>query len=321
MVNLWVGGLPQGVEAEEVEHFFQKCGRISSVCVRSNAKDVFAFVTFVHEDDAMLTMKEMDGVRFGRGGDPVRIKVANKQIGGNDDRNRRRSTSRQRSRSRGQRPRGDGYERGPPRNADRRPPPRNRSPSPPAHDDGFCAWLGGLPEGVTEDDVAHFVRGYGKITKIRIRSSERDVFAFVTFADAHAGMDCIRDLDQTPFGRGKKVVQMKESQSRRPEKDRENSLSRSRWSKQQADAAARYRIEIRSLPKDMQWSELKDIARDFGESVCFANTFVKSGGAAGQVMCGVVEYTEFEDAMYAYRKLNGRRIEGNRDKLEVSKNF
>merc|ERR1712107_702032 len=33
----------------------------------------------------------------------------------------------------------------------------------------FCAWLGGLPRGVEEDEIVKFLKGFGRIESVRIR--------------------------------------------------------------------------------------------------------------------------------------------------------
>merc|ERR1711982_169280 len=42
---------------------------------------------------------------------------------------------------------------------------------------------------------------------------------------------------------------------------------------QETPRCSYYRIELRDLPRDMSWSELKDISRTFGPTVCYTDIY------------------------------------------------
>ena len=63
----------------------------------------------------------------------------------------------------------------------------------------------------------------------------------------------------------------------------------------------------------MTWTELKDLARNFGPSICYATTY-----ARGDVQCGMVEF-DLEDDMYdALKGLDNKRVHGEKTRLKVS---
>jgi RNA recognition motif-containing protein len=180
---------------------------------------------------------------------------------------------------------------------------------------------------VQEEELSEFCRGYGKLNSIRIRSSLRDVFAFITFADRKLGLEGIRELDQKVWngkisGDDTHVIQVREP--RRNFEVRESQTSRPRRdairyrtpSRHRAQNAGHFRLDVKNLPVDMKWNELKDIARDLGQSITFTNVFIKSG-----VHCGVIEYKSFDDAKHALKQLHGRKMEGHDVKLEVTKKW
>jgi len=77
-----------------------------------------------------------------------------------------------------------------------------------------------------------------------------------------------------------------------------------------------HRIELRDLPDDMQWNELKDIARGFGPSVSYTNLKHEDG-----IVIGVVEFRERSDAKHALEKFDGKRISGHKRRLKAVKKY
>merc|ERR1711920_112279 len=111
-----------------------------------------------------------------------------------------------------------------------------------------------------------------------------------------------------------KIIQLRESNTKRPKGDLARYRTPSPARRRQASGPL-YQIDVRDLPPDMTWSELKDIARTFGESVAFANVFVKSG-----ITCGVIEYRDRREATYAVKELDGRRVDGHSQRLQAFQN-
>lgn len=323
-LTVWCGGLPKGTTEEDLLEFFFQYGRVFDVHIRSSTRDVFAFVTFEHEQDGRDAIQDLQQAEFLETGHKVKLSESNKSAGketskgaskgGKGKKGERRSQrSRSRSYSRrsgktGSRPRSRSRSRS--RRSGRRDDSRQRPPPV-----GLTAWMGGMPKGVTEEQIRQWCQGFGQISSVRIRSSERDVFCFVDFVDRKMGLEACEELDQKPWSRDSKgVIQVRESQTKRPKGDEKRYRTPSRHRELKKGV---YKLDIRNLPPDMRWDELKDIAREHGESVSFANTFVKSG-----VACGVIEYKNIDDAMYALKELDGRRMEGNnREVIEVTKNW
>jgi hypothetical protein len=64
----------------------------------------------------------------------------------------------------------------------------------------------------------------------------------------------------------------------------------------------------------MSWQELKTLGKDFADSITFARTWRERDGV-GQ---GILEVDRKEDADRLVRSLDGKRVEGCRDRLVVS---
>eukprot|EP00929_Paragymnodinium_shiwhaense_P012227 TRINITY_DN11901_c0_g1_i1.p1 TRINITY_DN11901_c0_g1~~TRINITY_DN11901_c0_g1_i1.p1 ORF type:complete len:371 (-),score=56.00 TRINITY_DN11901_c0_g1_i1:156-1187(-) len=331
----WLGGLPRGTKHEEVEDFVRGFGKVTDVSIRSSPKDVFAFVTFADERDGQDAVAALDQKHFLKSDNKIFMAKAGKRGGGGGggggggrDGGGRRSRSppprRRDSRERPPPPRRSPERRRSPTPRRRSPTPRRPSPkrAPPPSD--FVAWIGGLPSGVNEDDIRDFLRKYGRLLEIRLRSSSKDQFAFVTFADKRDGEDAVRDLDQTRFLSSGSSVQMRKSETGRPVKDmerydhrRDDDRDRNRERSRGRDppkgkTTDGYRIKLVGLPKDMDWKELKDMSRTFGDSVKFANVFRESDQTSG-----VIEYESKRDAERALRQYDNRRIEGVSGRLKA----
>merc|ERR1711879_61962 len=91
-------------------------------------------------------------------------------------------------------------------------------------------------------------------------------------------------------------------------------IDRRRTSSARGHGGGGYRIKIQNLPNDMDWAELKDIARTFGESVKYTSVFIDSG-----ICSGVVEFMERREAEYALKQLDNRRMDGHSKKLKAFK--
>lgn len=54
----------------------------------------------------------------------------------------------------------------------------------------------------------------------------------------------------------------------------------------------------------MSWLELKDLGRQYGQSLSFARTY-----RDGRLSCGTLEYSNRDDAERSVRELDQRRIQ------------
>lgn len=73
-----------------------------------------------------------------------------------------------------------------------------------------------------------------------------------------------------------------------------------------------YRITIENIPDDMSWLELKDLGKEYGDSVTFSRTYRR-----GSVFFGMLEFSEQADAARTISELNGKRIQGGTSPMRV----
>lgn len=74
-----------------------------------------------------------------------------------------------------------------------------------------------------------------------------------------------------------------------------------------------FKVTVEFLPSDMSWHELKDLGRNFGNSLTFARTYRNRHGD----YCGMVEYKYRDDADNCVRELDRRRVEGCEGRLRA----
>merc|ERR1719245_702946 len=65
-------------------------------------------------------------------------------------------------------------------------------------------WIGGLSTRVDERDLEDLFTEYGSVTRVAVRSSNADTFAFVEFQESDAGEIAIEEMDQRKI-RGRRV--------------------------------------------------------------------------------------------------------------------
>lgn len=83
--------------------------------------------------------------------------------------------------------------------------------------------------------------------------------------------------------------------------------------------SGKFKITLENLPRDMTWTELKELGRNYdsqngGRNVTFARTYRGNNGIA----CGILEFRERRDAENVMDKLDGRKIHGHDQELRVS---
>jgi hypothetical protein len=74
------------------------------------------------------------------------------------------------------------------------------------------------------------------------------------------------------------------------------------------------KIKVGNLPEDMQWRELKAVASDHA-AILFAKTWRDDGGSGG---AGLLEVADVASAERLVQALDGKRIEGCRDRLKLT---
>jgi len=218
--------------------------------------------------------------------------------------------------------------------ADDKRPGRNDNPT--------RVWVGGLAERVKEQDLEDVFGRYGKLDSVNIRSSRRDVFAFIEFKREVDALKAISELDQS-FVRGNRVkchwAQFKGRRSQeksyrdrdrdrdrgrrsrshsRPRRERRRSRSREKRRRRSRSRGRRggrgvprgeYKIEIENIPRDMTWMDLKGLGRRYGghDSVTFARTWDE-----GRTHMGIIEFSNKNALRDTFKELNGHRINGNK---------
>lgn len=123
---------------------------------------------------------------------------------------------------------------------------------------GARIWIGGLPEKISEAQLRSKFERFGQIVWVRIRSSARDVYAFVQFAEAKEARLACYEMDQKPdFGAGRGGV-MKVSMAKPTEAEAQllrhagrvsRSPRRRSASRQRYQSPSRSRSRSRSSPR------------------------------------------------------------------------
>jgi len=317
--KIWIGGLPKGVKEIDVQEFLIQYaighGKLTDVQIRSSSRDIFAFATFASGRDADDAIRDLHQTEFLESNHFVKMARAenrDKRDGQRDVSERRDGSWQRDVRDRRTPPRGYDRSRSPSRRGDRRR-DDSRGRCDYSNDRPFTIWMGGLPRNVREEEIEDFCRGYGRILGVRIRQSDRDVFAFVDLEDGKRAKECIKELDQKEwFGKPRQVIQVRESFTERPQKDFTRYKDREEPAPRLRPAANRFTIELKNLPPNMPWFELKDMAREIGNTVCYTSIFKRDG-----ITCGVVEYGDVEDAHRLCDEFHGRRFSGYPDRVEA----
>merc|ERR1712137_299534 len=198
-------------------------------------------------------------------------------------------------------------------------------------------YIGGISDRVRTGDVEDFLKGYGKILDISLKSK----YGFIEFEDKYDAEDAVKDLDDKrlcgervklemskgckdkyrDFQRTGRVRYRSFSREVSPSR-RYRSRSRGRssrggrddgrrtfydkpaYKKYGAPSKTKWSVEVDNLSSRCSWQDLKDFMRKAGE-VCY-------GAAHGDVgkNKGVVCYDRKEDAERAVDELDGRDING-----------
>jgi RNA recognition motif-containing protein len=73
------------------------------------------------------------------------------------------------------------------------------------------------------------------------------------------------------------------------------------------------RVQIKNLPADMTWQELKRLAEDFGRGIQYVKTWTDRGSVTG-----IVSVDDKRDAEAIIDALDGKRMEGCDERLKVA---
>merc|ERR1712176_1652494 len=109
--------------------------------------------------------------------------------------------------------------------------------------------MGGLPRGVTQEEIHDFLKAYGQVSEIRIRSSDRDVFAFATLGDHADVKAAVEDLNDCKFLDTDSVIQVRASVTQRSARDRE---VHDRAQERRRSGSPVHAIRLEGLPPDLE---------------------------------------------------------------------
>lgn len=222
-------------------------------------------------------------------------------------------------------------------------------------EDGGICWVGGLPHGISEEKVQKAFEKCGDVSKVAIRSSPQDTFAFITFVDYSGLQRAIKTMNQSDcFGPPIKVSEKIAGGQFKPKgKGRGRGRSRSRRrSRSRSRSKSISRRRSRSISRRKSRSREKhgsqnrnggDLRRSRGGSE-EVNSQVWIGGLPKRITVeslveefssfgkvenprirqsstdtfAWVEYQSRREADEAIKAMNGSEIFGDRIKVSIS---
>mmetsp|Transcript_80369 Transcript_80369/g.239397 ORF Transcript_80369/g.239397 Transcript_80369/m.239397 type:complete len:301 (-) Transcript_80369:156-1058(-) len=286
--RIWIGGLPDGIEEQEIKEEYDRFGEIKHVHIRCNkGSPAFAFVQYLDRRNAEDAVKSTDQAKL-FGMPFVKVSWAGKGASrkGKGKGNRSRTPPR-RSRS----PR----RRSPDRRRDSRPPARS---PPPQRGDSRRRPRSPPPQRADSRARPRSPPPQRRDSRQRQRSPpprrdpSRENGGRREFRDERPPADCrSRSPRRQPsYGR----------RSRSPPGGRQPKPS---------ELQGKYRVKIEKLPEDMGWQELKGLGVTFAKhgQCTFARTL--------RDRTGVLEFTSVRDMNLAIDELDGRRFSGSETRL------
>eukprot|EP00927_Polykrikos_kofoidii_P065421 TRINITY_DN61178_c0_g1_i1.p2 TRINITY_DN61178_c0_g1~~TRINITY_DN61178_c0_g1_i1.p2 ORF type:complete len:291 (-),score=47.34 TRINITY_DN61178_c0_g1_i1:204-1076(-) len=243
--RVWVGGLPKGIEENEVGERFERFGPIESVMVRSSIRDTFAFIQYRHQKDAKAAVAKMDQVTLFGG----RVCVA--FATGDQKRHQYQDVRRSDSRGRG----GGGGKGG---------------------GGSYGGRQGGnYGRGRTDSRDAGKDRDRGRDwDRGRSRGDDWNSRPYRN-SQQHEQHPRSRSWRDDKGGGGGGGGHRSRSPWRQRGGDRGNDRN--------APQSGHHKITVEHLPPDMSWHELKDLGRSFGASLTFARTYRSNSIYCGMI--------------------------------------
>ncbi|CAJ0581519.1 unnamed protein product, partial [Mesorhabditis spiculigera] len=177
-------------------------------------------------------------------------------------------------------------------------------------------YVGHLSSRATERDIEHFFRGYGRIRDIVLKNG----FGFVEFSDSRDADDAIYELNGKDLVGERVVLEL----SRRGPNDRFDRGDRDRYDDRRGrdggrDRGAssrfgppmqtRHRLLVENLSSSVSWQDLKDMMRNAGTEVTYADAHKSRRNEA------VVCFQTRSDLKRAIDKFQGKDVNGRDLKL------
>jgi RNA recognition motif-containing protein len=162
-------------------------------------------------------------------------------------------------------------------------------------------WVGGLDSQINEKELADEFISFGELVEVKVRSTNRDTFAFVEFTSHTAAKRAIQDMDQAKV-RGNRVKCNWASF-----KTSSNSARSSRPS------GGRYQIWIGRLHDDTREDTIRRKFEKFGDIVS-----MQLRSTSKDVFC-FIEYKNVRDCEDAIDSMNNREFDGSKIVVDWSK--
>jgi len=277
--RIWVGGLDDRTNDEDLEDAFSKQGKIVDLKIRSTARDTFAFVEFEKHADAKRAIAEMDQTRVR--GNRVKCNWASFKSS--------------------------------PAPASRRSSNRFQIWVGRLHEDTSESHIRRRFEeygDIVSIQVRNRDRDRFCFIEYRDARACEDAIAEMHNRDFD-GSNIIVDWskrNQEDMGRRGR------SPPRRRGRSRSRSRDRDRSGRRNTPAQGKCKCQLENLPPEMTWMDLKNLARKMrgGEEVTFARTFDDRG-----VPCGMLEFETRDGMKELIRHLDGKRINGHKVRIST----
>lgn len=161
-------------------------------------------------------------------------------------------------------------------------------------------YIGNLSRRTSERDIRYEFEKFGRIVDLVIKDY-RFPFGFCEFESRADATEAKNHWHDQLFDDKRLIVSFAQKGERTCSSGRSNEYKKARVYK------GKWRISVENLSHQVSWQDLKDAARQFGRSVCFAKTWTNRGENLG-----VVEFADKQDFEDALDNMQGMRLGGRR---------
>jgi hypothetical protein len=178
--------------------------------------------------------------------------------------------------------------------------------------------VGGLSRETRTSDVEKAFSGLGQVQEVKLRTSAQsgEQYAFFILDTRLRASECLAAVEAaTVLGRRVKADFARPFNGERErERSRERGavIQRSTRDERPRETGGVVRLRVENIPSDMEWRELKAVASDYGP-VLFTKTWREEDGRSA----GIVELPDETSAEKLMQGLDGKRIEGCKEKLRL----
>jgi len=161
-------------------------------------------------------------------------------------------------------------------------------------------YIGNLSRRTSEKDIRYEFEKFGRIKDLVIKDY-RFPFGFCEFESRDDAKEAKNHWHDKLFDDKRLIVSFAQKGERTGSSGRSSEYRKTRVYK------GKWRLSVENLSSQVSWQDLKDAARKFGRSVCFAKTWTYRGENLG-----VVEYADKQDFEDALDHMQGMRLGGRR---------